>query len=104
MCVAGGMMGPADSSWTHHVLGVLSEPAHQRVEAKVVRLVKSCDEGIGLGAGRLQLDAVDGEECVSRCKCRPFVAVNEGVTLRKTFPERRRLFDDIRIVPCLRSE
>jgi hypothetical protein len=71
---------------------------------QVVRLVKSCDEGVGLGAGRLQVDAVDGEECVSRCKCRPFVAVDEGVTLRKAFPERRRLFDDIRIVLCLRSE
>src|SRR5581483_6374073 len=80
---------------------MLAQPGYQVLEAKRVGLVQSHDEFDRLFGGGGQPRIVDGKKSIERVERCALVAIDEGVILRETLPQRGSLFDQIVVIPRL---
>ena len=70
---------------------VTPEPRDELFEAELIGFVEGGDENVGLLRIGRETRAVDGEEGIRGREGRSLVAVNEGMVLRETLPERGSL-------------
>lgn len=67
---------------------MVSQPSHKLVEAKLICFVECHEENVDLFGARCETRSVDGEGSICGGESCALVAVNEGMALRKTLPER----------------
>jgi hypothetical protein len=67
---------------------MVSQPCHKLVEAKLVCFVECREENVDLFGVSCETRSVDGEKSICGSESCALVAVNDGMALRKTLPER----------------